>query len=95
MNPNDLLAQQQALLNQAMQNAQRWQFAGLAIGLAMLILGAWVLYMFYARLRDIADELRKFRIAYEMAEERKGHGVQPSRQPQAPPEDERYKPKPR
>jgi len=27
--------------------------------------------MFYARLRDIADELRKFRIAYEMAEDRK------------------------
>ncbi len=67
MNPNDLIAQQQALL----QNAQNWQFAYLAFLLASFIVGGWVLYMFYARLRDIADELRKFRIAYEFAQGRK------------------------
>ena len=67
MNPNDLIAQQQALL----QNAQNWQFAYLALSLASAIVGAWVVYMFYARLRDITDELRKFRIAYEFAHERK------------------------
>ena len=67
MNPNDIIAQQQALL----QNAQNLQFAGLAISLAVFIVGGWVLYMFYARLRDIADELRKFRIAYEFTQERR------------------------
>jgi len=34
----------------------------MATGLAIT---AWVIYMFYARLRDIADELRKIRIAYK------------------------------
>jgi hypothetical protein len=67
MNPNDLIAQQQAIL----QNAQNWQFIYLAILLGLWIVGGWVLYMFYARLRDIADELRKFRIAYEFAQERR------------------------
>lgn len=71
MNPNDLIAQQQALL----QNAQTLTFAGLAISLASFIVGGWVIYMFYARLRDIADELRKLRITYEFAQER-----QPSHQ---------------
>ena len=41
------------------------------INVIVLLVGAFVLYMFYARLRDIAEELRKFRIAYEMAEDRK------------------------
>lgn len=67
MNPNDIYAQQQALLNQAMQNAHQNYLVLLAIQLAALLIGAWVLYMFYARLRDIADELRMLRIAYEMA----------------------------
>jgi hypothetical protein len=47
--------------------------------------------MFYARLRDIADELRKFRIAFEMAEDRK-----PQSASSAPPradDDSRYLPK--
>ncbi len=71
MNLNDLPAQEQALL----QYVQTLQFASLAISLASLIILGWVVYMFYARLRDIADELRKFRIAYEFAHER-----QPSHQ---------------
>jgi hypothetical protein len=66
MNPNDLLAQQQALL----QNAQNWQSIYLAVCLASAVVGAWVLYMFYARLRDIADELRKIRVTYEMEQDR-------------------------
>jgi hypothetical protein len=39
----------------------------LALYGALFLLGAFVTYMFYARLRDIGDELRKFRIAYEFA----------------------------
>ena len=57
-------------MNQAMQNAQHMQIGGLAVSLAFLLLGAWVIYMFYARLRGIEDELRKFRISYEFANER-------------------------
>ncbi len=71
MNPNDLFTQQQAYINQAIQNAQQWQIVYLVISLAMFIFSMFVIYMFYARLRDIADELRKFRIAYEMAEDRR------------------------
>jgi hypothetical protein len=67
MNPNDLLTQQQAYINQAIQNAQQWQIVYLVISLSMFIFGMFVIYMFYARLRDIADELRMLRIAYEMA----------------------------
>jgi hypothetical protein len=89
MNDNDVIAQQQAALSQAMQNAQHWQIAYLVISLAMFIVGAWVLYMFYARLRDIADELLKLRIAYEMAEERKLRPPQTPRQPSGSSEDER------
>jgi hypothetical protein len=84
MNSNDILAQQQAILNQAMQNAQNWQIVYLVVSLAIFIIGAWVIYMFYARLRDIADELRKFRIAYELAEDQKARPAQPK----SPPADE-------
>ena len=66
MNPNDLIAQQQALL----QNAQNWQYIYLAVWLASVLVGAWVIYMFYSRLRDIADELRKMRVTYEMEQDR-------------------------
>lgn len=37
----------------------------LVVWLAMLALSIFVVYMFYARLRDIADELRKIRFNYE------------------------------
>ena len=42
----------------------------LIFGVGFFAIGVVGTYMFYARLRDIADELRKFRIAYEMAEDR-------------------------
>ena len=45
------------------------------INIVVFLVGAFVIYMFYARLRDIADELRKFRIAYEMAEDRKAQSA--------------------
>jgi hypothetical protein len=70
MNPNDPMAQQQALLNQILHNTQQWQLAYLAISLAGFIILGWVVYMFYARLRDIADELRKIRVTYEMEQDR-------------------------
>jgi hypothetical protein len=100
MNPNDLIAQQQALLNQVVQNEQHWAVAIITFRIAFLLIGAWVVYMFYARLRDIADEPRKFRIAFEMADDR----LQPSRSLRKPTPDsqgnpfqeggeERYEPK--
>lgn len=64
---NDLLAQQQALLNQVMQAQQHFTWAYLALTVAGLLVTAFVIYMFYARLRDIADALKNFRIAYEFA----------------------------
>ena len=67
MNPNDLIAQQQALLNQYIQNAQHIAIGVLALYLALFLLGCWVIYMFYARLRGIEQEIMKFRIAYEFA----------------------------
>lgn len=67
MNYNDAVAQQQAFLNQAMQNAQHTQLAAIAIWLACFIFSCFVIYLFYARLRDIANELMKFRIAFEFA----------------------------
>jgi hypothetical protein len=67
MSPNDTLAQQQVILNQAMQNYQHMMGGLAALSLATIIIGALVTYAFYARLRDIADEIRKFRIAYEFA----------------------------
>jgi len=85
MNPNELLAQQQALLNQAMQNAQQQtqqqMWAIWAIALALFIIQAWVIYMFYARLRDIANELLKIRVTYEMEQERAVRGVAASPRP--------------
>ena len=53
MNPNDLIAY--------------WVYGVIAIYIAFLLIGAWVVYMFYARLRDIAEELMNLRVAYEFA----------------------------
>jgi hypothetical protein len=78
MNPNDIIAQQQAMLNQTMQHAQEVQLACLIIGAAMFIFGIFVVYLFYARFRDIADELRKLRIAFEFAEDRKARAAKPT-----------------
>ena len=75
MNPNEILAQQQALLNQYVQHSQQVVLGVLAIQIVLLIFGAWVIYMFYARLRDIADELRKIRVTYEMEQDRTIRGA--------------------
>ena len=93
MNQNDILAQQQAILNQALHNSQQTMWGIIVVQGALLILTAWVIYMFYARLRDIADELRKFRISYDLAHSPiKPPGIQ---RPQPPPisDDSRYQPK--
>ena len=70
MNPNDLMAQQQAYLNQLMQNAHQTQWAMIALWLASMLISFFVIYLFYARLRDIGDELRRIRVLYEMEQER-------------------------
>ena len=67
MNPNDLLAQQQAILNQALNQQHQMAWLMIVMYFAGLAVTAWVLYMFYARLRDIADELRKLRVSYGSA----------------------------
>ncbi|MDD5139165.1 MAG: hypothetical protein PHY43_02765 [Verrucomicrobiales bacterium] len=84
MNPDELAAQQQALLNQAMQAQQQamhtqqgWVWGMIAVQIALLIIGGWVIYMFYARLRDVAEELMKLRVAYEFANPPKSGGTRP------------------
>jgi hypothetical protein len=43
----------------------RLQFIMAALTLVGMCIGGWVIYMFYARLSDIAEELRKIRVAYK------------------------------
>ena len=75
MNQNEILAQQQALLNQLAQHSEQVMWGVVAIQIALFIVGIWVTYMFYARLRDIADELRKIRVTYEMEQDRTIRGA--------------------
>jgi len=80
-----------------LHTTQQWQLAYVVIGLAALIIHCWVVYMFYARLSDIADELRKIRVTYEMEQERSVRIA--ARSPSAPAgdnpfaKDDRYMPK--
>jgi hypothetical protein len=95
MNQNDVLAQQQAMINQIAQNLQHLVLGVALIQLALFVLSVWVIYMFYARLRDIADELRKLRISYEASHSPESKG-RPGRHPESSPptdDDLRYKPK--
>ena len=71
MNPNDLIAQQQAIFNQAMQTTHQLLWVYWMLAILAVVIHFTILYLFYARLRDIADELRAFRIAYEFVNERK------------------------
>jgi hypothetical protein len=93
------MAQQQALLNQAIQGQQHIMWGFVAFEIAGLLIGGWVLYMFYARLRDIAEELMKFRVAYEFANPPKSvsQGSLTTKESAANPfqsgGDARYKPK--
>jgi hypothetical protein len=75
MNLNELLAQQQAFVNQYAQNSQQVMLGVLALQIVFLIVGPWVIYMFYSRLRDIGDELRKIRVTYEMEQDRTTRNV--------------------
>ena len=75
MNLNELMAQQQQMLNQAMQNAQHMQMAYAAIVLGLLLVHCLVVYAFYARLRGIENEIMKFRIAYQFAHDRESSAV--------------------
>jgi hypothetical protein len=77
MNPNDIIAQQQAIINQAMQTYQNWVWGMIAIQSGFMLITAWVIYMFYARLRDIAEELMKLRVAYEFANPPKSDASRP------------------
>jgi hypothetical protein len=63
MNPNNIIAY--------------WVYGVIAIYIAFLLIGAWVVYMFYARLRDIAEELMKLRVAYECANPPKSGASRP------------------
>jgi hypothetical protein len=67
MNLNDILAQQQANLNNAVQTSQRLFLWTALVEFAVFAFFCWVVYMFYARIRDIADELKRFRQAFETA----------------------------
>jgi hypothetical protein len=92
-----------------MQNAQHVAIGALALYLALFILGCWVVYMFYSRLRGIEQEIMKFRIAYEFAHKpetrtkgRQENRAAPSAWPEPPkqlvpaapmPEEQKYMPK--
>jgi hypothetical protein len=77
MNPNDLIAQQQALYEQAMQRMQQYEIIMVIFSLGGFLITAWVIYMFYARLRDIAEELMKLRVAYQFANPPKSGATRP------------------
>ncbi|MGD0206968.1 MAG: hypothetical protein ABSC89_05105 [Verrucomicrobiota bacterium] len=95
MNPNDIIAQQQAFHDQLLKMAQHdyWSVAWpyVVIGSIQLVALGVIALFCYVRLRDIADELRKFRIAFEMAEDRKPQSAAPA--PPRADDDSRYLPK--
>jgi len=73
MSYDELLAEQQALLNQE----QQWQWGIMVLYVGVFLLVAFVLYMFYTSLRDLVEESRMFDISFEFA-----HGPE---EPPAPP----------
>jgi hypothetical protein len=92
MNPNDILAQQQAMLNQMAQNQQHWVVVMLVLGIVSPLISAWVIYMFYRCQRDAADELMQIRIILQMSEGRKDEAVR--RTPPPAGDDSRHAPNP-
>ncbi len=76
MNPNDM---------QNLINAQQ-QAANVAIHLEFLVYSTYVailictvfLVLIFWKLRGIADEFLKFRITYQMVEDRKVHAAKPT-----------------
>lgn len=95
MNPNDIVAQQQAFHDQLLKMAQHdyWSVAWpyVVIGSVQLVALGVIALCCYARLKSISEELMKLRIAFEMADDRKTQPPTP-----APPranDDSRYLPK--
>ena len=90
MNPNDI----QNLLNaqqQAMQRAEfQMYFFGYTTYAAIIVCAIFSVLIFW-KLRAIADEFLKFRITYEMAEERKARALKPT--PPRADDDSRFLPK--
>lgn len=64
--------------NELAQNAPiymaRLMYALCIVHIVLMAVGGWVIFMFYSRLREIAEEMRKLRIAYEFAQGRRGAG---------------------
>lgn len=59
-----------SLLQAQYQHATQVSFGYMMLGVAGLLIHGFVVYMFYARLRDIGDELRRLRVAIEFSEDR-------------------------
>ena len=83
---NLLNAQQQALHQAEFQ----MYFLGYSTYAAIIICAIFSILIF-RKLRDIAHELRKFRIAFEMADDRKTQSAAPA--PPRADDDSRYLPK--
>jgi hypothetical protein len=96
MNQNDILSQQQALMNQMAAHSDRIVWGMIIIQILLFFLGAWVLYMFYCRLRDISIEIKNFRLTYESLNpsRTKPSSVPRSEPPPSSHSESRYMPKP-
>lgn len=90
MNPNDM----QALLAAQQQALQRAEFQMYFIGYstyAAIIICAIFSVLIFWKLRQMADEFKRFRIAYEFAEDRKARATAPAARHAA--DDSRFMPK--
>ena len=99
------LAQLQEAMHRAGQAADNHIYAALAIAFGAFIFQCWLIYMCYARLRDIEDHLRRFHTAYEFAATPHSHSrareeqasaaawPEPPKPLTAPAEDAKYMPK--
>lgn len=76
MNPNDMQALQQAY-QQAGDVAIHFKFLVYSTYAAIIICATFSILIFW-KLRGIANEFMKFRIAYEMAEGRKARAAKPT-----------------
>jgi type II secretory pathway component PulC len=99
MNPNDILQQQQAMIDQMMHRAEQMSIVMMFVSLIGTAISAWILYMFYRCLRDTADELAKIRIICEFMSARQVSSIKKAESFGAPKENpfasdqDKYKPK--
>ena len=89
MNPNDMQAIQQAY-QQAGDVAIHFKFLVYSTYVLILICTVFLTLIFW-KLRGVIDELRMFRIAFEMADDRKTQSAAPA--PPRADDDSRYLPK--